>query len=188
VWYATLRHINACKAVLRLSFQTLFPSLPIPIFSIIPTTPSVLIIDQLHRRARKEPWRALKRAKTPKRSPRYCKSIQSGTFGMLHRLLQSLTACSFQDALRAFFQPIKTDDPRLDFYTMYKREAAEYDAHYVKKYDEDLNTTLIFVSRSSFALLKYLTRSCRQACSLLSAQLSSSMSIRTFDPIRTSNL
>ena len=30
---------------------------------------------------------------------------------------------------------------------MYKREATEYDTDYVKKYDEDLNTTLIFVSR-----------------------------------------
>ncbi|KAF9653352.1 hypothetical protein BDM02DRAFT_1902019 [Thelephora ganbajun] len=50
----------------------------------------------------------------------------------------------FQDALRAFFQPIKTDDPRLDFYTMYNREATGYDTDYVKKYDDDLNTTLIF--------------------------------------------
>ena len=31
---------------------------------------------------------------------------------------------------------------------MYKREATEYDTDYVKKYDEDLNTTLIFVRRS----------------------------------------
>ena len=30
---------------------------------------------------------------------------------------------------------------------MYKREATEYDVAYVKKYDEDLNTTLIFVRR-----------------------------------------
>ena len=50
-----------------------------------------------------------------------------------------------KDALRTFFQPIKNDDPRLDFYTMYKKEANEYDQDYVKKYDEDLNTTLIFV-------------------------------------------
>ena len=34
---------------------------------------------------------------------------------------------------------------------MYKREATEYDTDYVKKYDEDLNTTLIFVGRTSFA-------------------------------------
>jgi len=72
-------------------------------------------------------------------------------------LLVPLTAggCSLQDALRAFFQPIKTDDPRLDFYTMYKREATEYDTDYVKKYDEDLNTTLIFVRRSSIVLSNY---------------------------------
>jgi len=56
-----------------------------------------------------------------------------------------LTGRSLQDALRSFFQPIKTDDARVDFYAMYKREATEYDADYVKKYDEDLNTTLIFV-------------------------------------------
>ena len=35
---------------------------------------------------------------------------------------------------------------------MYKKEATEYDAEYVKKYDEDLNTTLIFV-RSVFSAL-----------------------------------
>ena len=56
---------------------------------------------------------------------------------------------SLQDALRTFFQPIKTDDARVDFYTMYKREATEYDSDYVKKYDDDLNTTLIFVRHSS---------------------------------------
>ena len=78
-----------------------------------------------------------------------------------------LTGRSFQDALRAFFQPIKTNDSRLDFYTMYKREATEYDTDYVKKYDDDLNTTLIFVRPSSPALVKYLTCSCRRVCSLL---------------------
>ena len=57
-----------------------------------------------------------------------------------------LNELSFQDALRTFFQPIKNDDARLDFYAMYKKEAVEYDTDYVKKYDEDLNTTLIFVS------------------------------------------
>jgi len=51
--------------------------------------------------------------------------------------------------LRSFLQPIKTDDPRVDFYTMYKREATEYDVDYIEKYDEDLNTTLIFVRRPS---------------------------------------
>ena len=45
-----------------------------------------------------------------------------------------------------YFQPIKNDDPNLDFYTMYKRETTEYDTEYMQKHNEDLNTTLIFVS------------------------------------------
>jgi len=57
-----------------------------------------------------------------------------------------LTPDSIQDALRMFLPPIKTDDPQVDFYNMYKREMMEYDAEYMKKYNEDLNTTLIFVS------------------------------------------
>jgi len=42
------------------------------------------------------------------------------------------------------FLPIKNDDPKLDFYTMYRRETMEYDTEYMQKYNEDLNTTLIF--------------------------------------------
>ena len=98
-----------------------------------------------------------------------------------------LTGPSLHDALRTFFQPIKTDDPRVDFY-MYKREATEYDTDYVKKYDEDLNTTLIFVCCISSDPAIHLTRSHRRVCSLPSAPLSSSMSIRTSNPIQTSNL
>jgi hypothetical protein len=56
-----------------------------------------------------------------------------------------LTPGSIQEALRAYFQPIKSNDPKLDFYTMYKRETTEYDTEYMQKYNEDLNTTLIFV-------------------------------------------
>ena len=102
--------------------------------------------------------------------------------------LLTTTGSSLQEALRSFFQPIKTGDPRLDFYTMYKREATEYDTDYVKKYDEDLNTTLIFVRPSSFPLVKYLTCSHRRVCSLPSAPLSSSTSIQTSNPIRATNL
>jgi len=54
-------------------------------------------------------------------------------------------AHSIQEALRMYLQPIKNDDPQLDFYTMYKRETMEYDTEYMQKYNEDLNTTLIFV-------------------------------------------
>ena len=98
-----------------------------------------------------------------------------------------LTGRSLQDALRTFFQPIKTGDPRVDFYTMYKRESAEYDTDYVKKYDEDLNTTLIFVRYLSSYFVKRLTFSCRPACSLPSAPPSSSTSTRTSNPIPTNN-
>ena len=52
---------------------------------------------------------------------------------------------SIQEALRTYFQPIKNDDPQLDFCTMYKRETMEYDTEYMQKHNEDLNTTLIFV-------------------------------------------
>jgi len=38
---------------------------------------------------------------------------------------------------------------------MYKKEATDYDTDYVKRYDEDLNTVLIFVRRPSYALVNY---------------------------------
>ena len=37
-------------------------------------------------------------------------------------------------------------DPRARFFDDYRKEAEEYDREFMKKYDEDLNTTLIFVS------------------------------------------
>ena len=61
-----------------------------------------------------------------------------------------LTPDSIQDALRMFLQPIKNDDPRLDFFTMYKRETTEYDTDSMQKHNEDLDTTLIFVRFDSF--------------------------------------
>ena len=106
----------------------------------------------------------------------------------LSPITEVLTERSLQDALKTFFQPIKTGDPRVDFYTMYKREATEYDTDYVKKYDEDLNTTLIFVRCSPPAPVNHLTCSHRRVCSLPSARLLSSTSIPTSDPTRTNNL
>lgn len=41
--------------------------------------------------------------------------------------------------------PLKSDEARADFYNVYKRESTEYDTNCVKKYEEDLNTTLVFV-------------------------------------------
>ena len=59
-----------------------------------------------------------------------------------------MTLDSIRDALRMYFQPMKNDDPVLDFYTMYKREAAQYDEKLVKECNEDLNISLVFVSLS----------------------------------------
>ena len=59
--------------------------------------------------------------------------------------IPELTPTSIQEALRVYFQPLKNDDPKLDFYTMYKRKATEHDTEYVAGHNEDLNTTLIFV-------------------------------------------
>ena len=122
--------------------------------------------------------------KSGKESP----PLQSDTFDTPCRLRsRQLTGRSFQDALRSFFQPIKTDDALVDFYTMYKREATEYDTDYIKKYDENLNITLIFVRRSSFVLVNHLICRCRRACSLPSALFSSLMSIRASNQIPTNN-
>jgi len=98
--------------------------------------------------------------------------------------------CSIQDALRAFLLPIKNDDARLDFYTVYKKEAMDYDTDYVKKYDDDLNTTLIFVRRQTLpsALSTHPICSRRQVCSLPSVQPLSSMSNQSSNPIRMNSL
>ena len=37
-------------------------------------------------------------------------------------------------------------DRRAEFYTKFQREMEEHDRNFEKKYDEDLNITLIFVS------------------------------------------
>ena len=38
------------------------------------------------------------------------------------------------------------EDHRARFFEHYRKEAEEYDREFMKKHDEDLNTTLIFVS------------------------------------------
>ena len=53
---------------------------------------------------------------------------------------------SLHSALKEFFEPLRTNDPRADFFSIYRRESNEFDRDYAKKYDEDLNTSLIFVS------------------------------------------
>ena len=43
---------------------------------------------------------------------------------------------------------MRSNDPRADFFAVYRKESDEFDRDYAKKYDEDLNTSLIFVSES----------------------------------------
>jgi hypothetical protein len=54
--------------------------------------------------------------------------------------------------------PLTHEDFRTKFYETYRREAEEYDREFIKKYDEDLNTTLIFVSFLCFSHVNVLTR------------------------------
>ena len=42
--------------------------------------------------------------------------------------------------------PSTQKDHRTQFFEDYRKEAEECDREFIKKYDEDLNTTLIFVS------------------------------------------
>ena len=42
-----------------------------------------------------------------------------------------------------YLQLIKNNGPKPDFYTMYEQETTEYDN--MRKFNEDLNATLIFV-------------------------------------------
>jgi len=55
-------------------------------------------------------------------------------------------AYSLHSALKEFFEPLRTDNPRADFFAVYRKESDVFDREYAKKYDEDLNTSLIFVS------------------------------------------
>ena len=55
---------------------------------------------------------------------------------------------SLQSALKEFFEPLRSNDPRADFFAVYRKESDEFDRDHARKYDEDLNTSLIFVSES----------------------------------------
>lgn len=54
---------------------------------------------------------------------------------------------SLHSVLKEFLDPLRTNDSRADFFVVYRRESEEFDRGHAKKYDEDLNTSLIFVSR-----------------------------------------
>jgi len=53
---------------------------------------------------------------------------------------------SLRSVLKELFDPPRTNDSRTDFFTVYRRESEDFDRDYAGKYDEDLNTSLIFVS------------------------------------------
>jgi len=66
---------------------------------------------------------------------------------------------AFTFALQKFFTAKPTgsekkgSNPRAEFYAKYKQEAEHADKDFQKKYEEDLNTTLIFVCSSIYPLL-----------------------------------
>jgi len=49
------------------------------------------------------------------------------------------------------------EDFRAQFYERYRKEAEEYDKDFMKKHDEDLNTTLIFVGYAHLSGARVLT-------------------------------
>ena len=49
------------------------------------------------------------------------------------------------------------EDHRAQFFEDYRKEAEEYDREFIKSYDEDLNTTLIFVSLACCSSVRVLT-------------------------------
>ena len=63
----------------------------------------------------------------------------------------NLTLASLRNTIEPLYSrdqhsPQTQEDHRTKFYERYRHEAEEYDREFIKKYDEDLNTTLIFVS------------------------------------------
>ena len=57
---------------------------------------------------------------------------------------------ALRDALKSVLEKDGRSDPRTSFYHKFKEEVAEHDEDFHQKYDDDLNTTLVFVS-STFA-------------------------------------
>ena len=93
---------------------------------------------------------------------------------------------SLHSALKEFFDPLRTNNPRADFFTVYRKESDEFDREYTRKYDEDLNTSLIFVSFwFPFRGLNAKSEIRRPDCFLPSALRLSSMSNPSSNRIQT---
>ena len=69
--------------------------------------------------------------------------------------LLTINGCRLYDAINALRLAVERlsppskqlTDPRRNFYKAFNQEADEYDKDFHKKYHDDLNTTLIFVSQ-----------------------------------------
>ena len=81
------------------------------------------------------------------------------TGGQVLRFVPCLAEASLKLSCRQKrdLQP-NQDDLRAQFYQHYRKEADDYDKEFMKKYDEDLNTTLIFVRRGRCLVACVLTR------------------------------
>jgi HEPN domain-containing protein len=64
---------------------------------------------------------------------------------------------ALRGALKSVLGKDGGSDPRTSFYNKFKEEVAEHDEDLLKRHDEDLNTTLIFVSFSPLIESTYLT-------------------------------
>jgi hypothetical protein len=64
---------------------------------------------------------------------------------------------ALRGALKSVLGKVGGSDPRTSFYNKFKEEVAEHDEDLLKRHDEDLNTTLIFVSFSPLIESTYLT-------------------------------
>src|SRR5882757_9204034 len=85
---------------------------------------------------------------TPEREPMVVKVDQKWCILLLipASVLPLTSHCSLHSALREFIEPLRTNDSRADFFAVYRKHSDEFDQDYARKYDEDLNTSLIFVS------------------------------------------
>lgn len=100
---------------------------------------------------------------------------------------RALNQTSIHTALKEFFQPLRSNDTRADFFAVYRKESEEFDRDYAGKYDEDLNTSLIFVSRETSDFEDCALNGghlYRLVCFRRSAQRSSSTSNPISNPIR----
>ena len=119
--------------------------------------------------------------------PKWCVYLMSPTTAE-----QGLNpAYSLHSALKEFFEPLRTDNPRADFFAVYRKESDVFDREYAKKYDEDLNTSLIFVSSLTMRAGRKISQrtlispAFRLACFPQSARRLSSMSNPSWNLTRT---